>query len=197
MDVHSSTPPRRVFSPNEPATLVDVFIRIARDHKRPDTLNYKSDGRWLSISSEELLARARRIAAGLHAIGVRRGDRVALLSESRVEWTLTDAGSIFAGAIDVPIYATLTPPQVRYILNDSGSCVLFLPNRGKFLELKDALGECPEVKDVIFFEANGITAGEGLTLAQLEEKGRELEQRDPGYIDRAVLEIKPDDLATI
>ena len=195
MDVPSSTPPRRVFSPDEPATLVDVFMRIARDHKRPDTLNYKHNGRWVSISSDELLARAKRIAAGLHAIGVQRGDRVALLSESRVEWTLSDAGAIFAGAIDVPIYATLTPPQVRYILNDSGACVLFLPNREKFIELKDALGECPQVKHLVFFEADGVT--DGLTLAQLEEKGREFEQRDPGYIDRDVVEIKPDDLATI
>jgi len=193
MDVHSSTPPRRVFSPDEPATLVDVFTGIARDHKRPDTLNYKSDGRWVSVSSDELLARARRIAAGLHAIGVRRGDRVALLSESRVEWTLTDAGSIFAGTIDVPIYATLTPPQVRYILNDSGACVLFLPNREKFVELKDALGECPQVKHVIFFEKGG----EGMTLAELEERGRELEQREPGHIDHSVVQTQPDDLATI
>src|SRR6185369_11416619 len=172
MDVHSSTPPR-VFSPDEPATLVDVFRRIARDHKRPDTLNYKHDGRWVAISSDELLARAKQIAAGLHAIGVNRGDRVALLSESRVEWTLSDAGAIFAGAIDVPIYATLTPPQVRYILNDSGACVLLLPNREKFIELKDALGECPQVKHIIFFEADGVTSDEGLTLAQLEQKGRE------------------------
>jgi long-chain acyl-CoA synthetase len=196
MDVHSSTPPRRVFSPDEPATLVDVFTGIARDHKRPDTLNYKHDDRWVSVSSDELLARAHRIAAGLHAIGVQRGDRVALLSESRVEWTLTDAGSIFAGTIDVPIYATLTPPQVRYILNDSGACVLFLPNREKFIELKDALGECPQVKHVIFFEADGVTAGDGLTLAQLEEKGRELEEREPEYIDASV-ETTPEDLATI
>ena len=193
MDVHSSTPPQRVFSPDEPATLVDVFNGIARDHKRPDTLNYKSDGRWVSVSSDELLTRAKRIAAGLHAIGVHRGDRVALLSESRVEWTLTDAGSIFAGTIDVPIYATLTPPQVRYILNDSGACVLFLPNREKFIELKDALGECPQVKHVIFFEEGG----EGMTLAELEERGRELEQREPGHIDRSVVQTQPDDLATI
>jgi len=196
MDVHSSTPPRRVFLPDEPATLVDVFTEIARDHKRPDTLNYKRNDRWLSISSDELLERAKRIAAGLHAIGVQRGDRVALLSESRVEWTLTDAGSIFAGTIDVPIYATLTPPQVRYILNDSGACVLFLANKEKFIELKDALGECPQVKHVIFFEAGGVTPEDGMTLAQLEEKGRELEAREPGFIDRS-LETTPDDLATI
>src|SRR5678815_4476491 len=178
MDVHSSTPPRRVFSPDEPVTLVDVFTGVARNHKRPDTLNYKSDGRWVAVSSDEMLARTKRIAAGLHALGVRRGDRVALLSESRVEWTLTDAGCIFAGAIDVPIYPTLMPPQVRYILNDSGACVLFLANREKYLEIKEALGECPQVKHVVFFEPQGVTSAEGITLAQLEDQGRELE---PGY----------------
>ena len=146
MDLRSTTPVRQPTAAGEPTTLVDVFESVARKHKRTDTLNYKIGGRWMSISSDEMLRRAKLIAAGLHAIGVGRGDRVALLSESRLEWTLTDAGSIFAGTIDVPIYPTLTPPQVSYILNDSGACVLFLANREKFTELKDALGECREVK---------------------------------------------------
>ena len=193
----ASTPARQPASSSEPATLVEVFNGIARKHKRPDTLNYKRDGQWVSMSSAEMLERMKHIAAGLHAIGVHLGERVALLSESRVEWTLTDGGSIFAGAIDVPIYPTLTPTQVRYILNDSGACVLFLANREKFIELKDVLGECPQVKHVIFFDADGITASDGLTLAQLEENGRELQQRDPGFMDRTAFEIKPDDLATI
>jgi long-chain acyl-CoA synthetase len=197
MDQLTTTPVRQPESADEPVTLVDVFTRVARTHKRPDTLNYKSDGRWISLSSDELLERARFIAAGLHAIGVNRGDRLALLSESRVEWTLTDAGSIFAGVIDVPIYPTLTPPQVRYILNDSGASVLFLERREKFQELKQILGECPDVKQVIFFEPDGVTAEDGLTLAQLEEKGRELEGRDSGHVARASTETKPDDLATI
>src|ERR1044072_409303 len=72
-------------------------------------------------------------AAGLCAIGIRHGDRVALLADSRVEWTLTDAGCLFAGAVDVPIYPTLTPPQVRYILQDSGARALCLPDREKFV----------------------------------------------------------------
>jgi long-chain acyl-CoA synthetase len=197
IEAQASTAPTRQYSPDEPSTLVDVFKRVARNHKRPDTLNYKSGDRWVPISSDEMLQRAHSIAAGLHAIGVKPGDRVALLSESRVEWTLTDAGSIFAGTIDVPIYPTLTPPQVRYILNDSGACVLILANREKFDELREALGECPEVKHVIFFEPEGVTPADGLTLAQLEDKGRELEQREPGHIARASAQTKPDDLATI
>jgi long-chain acyl-CoA synthetase len=197
IDLRSTTVARQPTALDEPATLVDVFLTVVRKHKRSDTLNYKRDGRWVAISSDEMLERAKRIAAGLHAIGVQRGDRVALLSESRVEWTLTDAGSIFAGTVDVPIYPTLTPPQVRYILNDSGASALFLANHEKFLELKGVLGECPAVKHVIFFESTGITETEGLTLAQLEEKGRELEQRERGKIERLAAETRSDDLATI
>ena len=190
-------PVRRAFAPDEPSTLIDVFKRLTRVHKRPDTLNYKSGDRWVPVSSDELLSRVKDIAAGLHAIGIRHGDRVALLSDSRVEWTLTDAGCLFASAIDVPIYPTLTPPQVRYILNDSGSSALFVANREKFLELKGILGECPQIKHVVFFDAEGVTPEDGLTLAQLEQKGRELEQTDPGLIDRMAAETTADDLATI
>jgi long-chain acyl-CoA synthetase len=189
--------PRRVSAPDEPATLIDVFTRAARVHNRPDALNYKSGGRWVSISSNEMLARAKHVAAGLYAIGIRHGDRVALLSDSRVEWTLADAGCLFAAAIDVPIYPTLTPPQVRYILQDSGSSALFLANREKFVELKQVLSECPQVKHVIFFDAQDVTPTDGLTLAQLEELGRESEQRDPGLIDRLAAQTMPDDLATL
>src|SRR5689334_24149286 len=103
-----------------------------------------------------MLARAKHVAAGLYAIGIRHGDRVAIFSDSRVEWTLTDAGCLFAGTVDVPIYPTLTPPQVRYILQDSGASALFLANREMFVELKEILGECAQLKHVVFFDEEGV-----------------------------------------
>jgi long-chain acyl-CoA synthetase len=188
---------RRPASAGEPKTLIDVFTGVARLHKRPDTLNYKSEERWVPISSDEMIARAKNIAAGLHAIGIERGDRIALLSESRVEWTLTDAGCIFGGAIDVPIYPTLAPPQVRYILNDSGASALIIEGREKFEELKDILGECPDIKKIIYFDPDGMNAAEGMSLAQLEDLGRDLQQKNPALLDQLAHEISPDDLATI
>ena len=132
--------------PDEPTTLVEVFEYVARVHPRPDTLNFKRDGRWVSISSDEFLQRVHHIAAGLHSLGVRRGDRVAILSESRPEWTLTDAACMFAGAIDVPIYPTLSPPQVRYIVKDSGARVLVVQNEEKLSQLREILSECVNVE---------------------------------------------------
>ena len=184
-------------SQDEPATLVALFKFVARAHKRPDLLNYKQDGQWVSISSDQLLVRVQRIAAGLHDLGIRHGDRVAILSESRAEWTLADAGCIFAGAIDVPIYPTLMPPQVGYILRDCGARVLILANREKFVELKETLKECPDVKQLIFFDPEGFSAEEGLTLAQLEERGQELQTSQPGIVDQLARQTNPDDLATI
>jgi long-chain acyl-CoA synthetase len=190
--------PRRVpASADEPTTLVEVFERVARVHKRPDTLNYKRDGQWHAVSSDEMLARVQRVAAGLHAIGVRPGDRVALLSESRVEWTLTDAGCVFAGAISVPIYPTLPATQVAYILRDSGARALLISNHEKFMQVRDALRDCATVQQVVFFDAAGVEPADGITFAQLEEKGRALNAEQPKLVDEIAHCVKPDDLTTI
>ena len=196
-ELHISRPTRVPSSPDEPATLVDVFKLVARKNKRPDTLNYKKNNQWISISSDELMARAGRIAAGLYAIGVRHGDRVALLSESRAEWTLTDAGCVFAGAIDVPIYPTLMPPQVRYILNDSGASVLILEDRAKFDELKEILKECSALRKIVVFESEGVEDLDALTLEQLEARGQQMLVDQPQLVDQLSSKTTAEDLATI
>jgi long-chain acyl-CoA synthetase len=198
--VESSPPPDIVRVPSsadEPKTLVDVFKKLVRTHNRSDALNFKCDGSWQSLSSDEMLARIKRIAAGLYSIGVRHGDRVAILSESRVEWTLADAGCIFAAAIDVPIYPTLTPAQVQYILNDSGARVLILAKHEKFVELKDVLPQCPQVEQIVFFEPDSVTRDDGVTLAELEERGLQLQLNQPELNNELERQATPEDLATI
>ncbi len=176
----------------QPTTLVEVFEHVARVHPRPDTLNYKRDGRWISISSDELLRRVHLIATGLNSLGVKRGDRVAILSESRPEWTLTDAGCMFAGAIDVPIYPTLTAPQVRYILKDSGARVLVIQNAEKFLHIREILAECPAVEQLVFFEKSAGEDLPGISLAELEKLGE-----DSSNAQLDTHRPTPDELATI
>ena len=195
-ELKARTPNRVPLSADEPANLAEAFEYLARVHQRADAINYKRDGRWLPISSDEVLNRARDIASGLYSLGVRRGDRVAILSESRPEWTLTDAGCMFAAAIDVPIYPTLTPAQVRYILKDSGARVLVLANEEKFFQIKEILAECPSLEHLIIFDKTD--AGEnGISLAELEERGRQLKRQQPDLLSKITDEIKPDDLATI
>jgi len=193
----AEAPSRAPLAAAEPTTLVEVFERVAQAHPKPNTLNYKKGGQWIPISSDEMLARIGRIAAGLYSIGVRHGDRVALLSESRVEWTLTDAGCQFAGAIDVPIYPTLMPPQVRYIIQDSGARVLVLNNHEKFLQLQEILKECRAIEHIIFFDESGVTPADGLTLAELEKRGRALTEQQPDLVGDLAHQTHRDELATI
>ncbi|MEP6569754.1 MAG: long-chain fatty acid--CoA ligase [Acidobacteriota bacterium] len=182
---------------NEPKTLVEVFEHVARAHPRSDTLNYKHDGRWVSISAVEMLERVRHIAAGLYALGVRRGDRVAILSESRPEWVLADAACMFATAIDVPIYPTLTAPQVRYILNDSGARVLVIQDEEKYQQVCAAIAECRAIEQVVFIEKPSGDGPPGISLVELEKRGRALAKTQPDLINNIAHQVKPDDLATI
>ena len=209
---------------SEPATLVDIYEGVARNHPKPDTLNYKRDGAWHSMSAGEMLRHSRWIALGLYSLGIRKGDRIALLSESRVEWVLADQGCIFAGAVGVPIYPTLTPPQVAYILKDSGARALFVSTPAKLAEIEIALRECGNVENVVVFDADasGYTSFQlaserayptprpgmpaypeappeknHLSLAELETRGRELESQRPELADELAGAARPGDLATI
>lgn len=181
----------------EPQTLVDVFRNAAKEFNKRDALNYKKGDAWVSISAEELLARARKIALGLYSSGIRHGDRVALLSANCPEWTLTDAGCQFAGVIDVPIYTTQAVPQVVYILNDSSSRIFFLQNKEAYDRIKDAIKQCASVEKLVFFDITGVDEKNAISLAQLEELGSKLEKEEPNLAAELARAIKPTDLATI
>ena len=182
---------------DEPRTLVEMFERSVRLHNRPDVLNFKRDGEWRSISSNDMLSRARDIALGLYSLGIRRGDRVALLSENCPEWTLTDAGCLFAGAVDVPIYPTLTPPQVAYILNDSGARILFVQDTAKFQKICAAIESCTSLKQIVFFDKNGVGEPNTLSFEHVEERGRQLAIEQPQLSSELSRAVEPESLATI
>jgi long-chain acyl-CoA synthetase len=182
---------------DEPATLVEMFLQAAREHTKPDALSYKRDGAWRSISSEEMITRTRVIALGLYSLGIRHGERVGLLSQNCPEWTLSDAGTLFAGAVNVPIYTTQTPSQVSYILQDSGARVLFIENRASFERVREAISECHTLEQVIFFDASEVEESRHVALSDLEARGRRLLEAQPGLITELERKVKEQDLATI
>jgi long-chain acyl-CoA synthetase len=182
---------------DEPRTLAELFYQAAKEKKSDNALNFKQDGAWQPISSDEMIARAEQIALGLHALGIKRGDRVALLSANNPEWTLTDAGCQFSGVIDVPIYTTLSPSQVEYILKDSGSRVLFLQNRDHYDRLQEILPNCPAIEQIVFFENTEVEIENSLSLAELQKRGRELRENQPDLIKELTSTVEPSDIATL
>jgi len=182
---------------NEPPTLPALFIYAGEKFDRSDALNYKRDGVWNRISSFEVVRRAENIALGLRSLGIAKGDRVAIFAANSPEWTLSDAGCQFAGVIDAPIYTTLSSDQVKYILNDSSSRVLFVDTLAAFERVKDAVAECSSVEHIVFFDAPDNVPSNAISLADLEARGRELRGREPDLIAALANAVEPEDIATL
>ncbi len=179
----------------EPRTLSELFLHAAAEHDLADALNHKRDDQWLTISSREIVERAENIALGLYSLGLRKGDRAAILAANSPEWTLADAGCQFAGVIDVPIYTTLSPDAIRYILCDSDARVLFVGSKDLYSHVDPVLADCPSLERVVFFAGSSI--GNGMSLAQLEALGGEVAQSMPDLAKTLRDSVEPGDIATL
>src|SRR5688572_32922427 len=116
-------------------TLCDIFYQSVEAYRKPDALRYKKDDAWRDISSEEFRRAVEELSMGLRGLRVDRGDRVAFLSENRPEWAFADLATLCAGAVDVPVYTSLTGPQVQYILKDSECKAIFDSNEQHALKV--------------------------------------------------------------
>ncbi|HHP7237597.1 AMP-dependent synthetase/ligase [Longibacter sp.] len=133
-------------------TIPQLFTRLCDryDGQERTILRYKEhDEGWVDISWESLRDRVQSLAGFLHREGIRQGDRVALLSENRPEWAVTDLATQLIGGINVSIYTSLPPAKVAYILRDSGAkfVVVSVPVQRKKIE--EIMDECPDLEGVV------------------------------------------------
>lgn len=181
---------------NEPQTLPQLFRRSVTEYGLPDALNYKDADEWRSISSAKMVERAENIALGLFSLGLRKGDRAAILAPNSPEWTLSDAGCQFAGVVDVPIYTTLSPETVRYIIDDSAARVFFLKDADTYQRLMPALESCSSIDKFILFDG-GIEADNVVSLERLESDGADLRETHQSLLQELADAIDPQDIATL
>jgi long-chain acyl-CoA synthetase len=167
-------------------------------HAKPDALCLKKSGQWLRIPGEAFAERVRAVALGLSSLGVRKGDRVALLSENRPDWSVVDLAILSLGAVNVPIYTTQAPEQVRFILEDSGARLLFVSGRKVFRHARPGVEPAASLENVIFFDTDAAAEREGsLTLFEVEQRGAELDRASPEAFGRMLNAVAREDLATI
>jgi long-chain acyl-CoA synthetase len=176
-------------------TLCDIFYHSVDTYRKPEHLLHRKDGRWNPIGSDAFRAAVEEISAGLVCLGVGAGERVAILSENRPEWAFADLATLAAGAADVPIYATLTPAQVLYILKDAGPKVVFVSSAAQAAKVAEVRDRLPNLRHVVSFDA---ATGPGTSsLAELRARGREALAADRDAVRRRAAEVKADDLATL
>jgi long-chain acyl-CoA synthetase len=182
--------------PVERDTIPKIFLSAVDRYART-ALMHKRAGAWAPITHAEAEASAARLAAALETAGVGPGDRVALLSENRPEWTLVDYAVTGMGAADVPLYPTLPANQIAYILKDSGAKAIFVSDRAQLAKVLEIRAELPDLRQVIAFDDPGGAAGVQ-SWADVLEAGRVAihEGRVAPFRERA-LAVKREDVATL
>lgn len=175
-----------------------LFDRVAATPER-EAFRYPVNGDWRSVSWKEFGDRARRLGAGLIALGIEPEQRVALASSTRYEWVLADVAVMVAGAATTTVYPTTMPTDVAYILGDSESRVVFAEDDEQVKKLRGERAKIPDVVKVVTFDP---VTDEGtddwvISLGALEELGEQHLREHPDAIEKATTAITGDSLATL
>jgi len=154
-------------------TLTQLFFETMTRYADtlPCAYRAKVGGAWQAITHRDAERRSRQQAIGLRELGIQPGDRVAILSETRVEWALADFACLCAQAVDVPIYPTLTTKQIEYILSDSGAVGVFCSTAEQVAKVVEVKTHLPALKHLVAFESAAARPGVTL-LGDLEAKGK-------------------------
>jgi long-chain acyl-CoA synthetase len=151
---------------------------------------FKKDGEWRELSYAEMGEAIEEIALGLVDLGIEVGDRVCILAETRLEWTLASLGVSAAGAVAVPVYPTNAPSECKWVAGNSGARAIFCENEGQRTKIEEVRDELPDLEHVIGIDESG---GE-LSLDELRARGRE---RDRGELAPRQEQVSPQDPYTI
>lgn len=183
----------------EPGTLTELLLDAVDRFGEGPAYRQPRGVEWVPVSYREVLDTARQGVAALEALGLERGDRAAILAENRTEWALADWSCQCAGVADVPIYATLTAHQVRYILRDSGARLVFASTREQLAKLLEIREECPDLQWIVLMDPPEGALPEGvLHWDDFLERGRAgaAGESEDHFRERA-LSVQPGDTATI
>lgn len=181
--------------PDSVTTLSRLFLNTCRIHRKPGLLMFKESGKYRSISTADFEAAVRGLALGFQTLGLRPGDKVALISENRPEWTITDLAVLASGAVTVPIYTSLTADQIKFIVRDSNARMIVCSNRDLWHKVEAVRAELPELEQAFLMEKDAPPGV--LTLEEAIEMGKRQAGVSPEAFESRALAVKPEDLASI
>ncbi len=176
-------------------TICQLFSNTVRSFPKENLMLYKQEGRYVPISTEEFGNKVKYFSLGLKELGLNPEDKLVILSETRPEWVMTDIGNLCAGGITVPIYPSLIPEQIRYIIENSDAKVVVYSDSEQGNKVDEIRSELHKVSHYITFE---FEAPEGvLTFEQVLGKGKRIYETSPDLFEKAASQVSPDGLASI
>ena len=179
-----------------PASVGALLMNQAEASSTKEAFRYLEADRWVSLSWTETKDKAFQLAAGLLALGIEREDRVAIASNTRMEWILADLAIMCAAGATTTVYPSTQHEDVGYILHDSQSKVIFAEDDLQVSKVLDHLGEVPQLIAIVQLDGK-VDHDKVMTLADLEKLGREYLEANPTAVDDVIATIGPEDLATL
>ena len=178
-------------------TIVDLFEHAVQTHRKPNTFLTKRAGRYEPVSADEVRKKVYLVCAGLASYGIKKGDRVALLSENRPEWAINDLGILYAGAINVPVFPSLPAAQIRDLLLDCKPRAILLSNAIQLEKILSIARQVDSLEIIVFFEGNEKEPPPIISFTQLLASGARQLQENPGLLEECRRHIRPEDIASI
>ncbi len=176
-------------------TINQMVQNTIQQYGSKTALSHKVDKKYQDISYATLAERIKDFCLGLTELGLQKGDRVALLSENRPEWAITDLATLAGGGVTVPMFSTLTSAQVEYIVRDSGAKILCVSSERQLQKIKDWDANVPtNLQHIVIFD--DLQDDSVRTFDQVCELGQQVENGDQVY-QQASDAVGPDDLASI
>jgi long-chain acyl-CoA synthetase len=182
-------------------TIADLPFHVMGRFQTAPLVGSARGGEVRSVTGKEFFEQVREVSLGLTALGMRAGDRVAIMAESRPEWLAVDLAALTAGAIPVAVYPSLSAGQVRYILADSGASIAVVSTSLQLEKIQQIRHELPGLNAVVVMEE--VEAGQTpsvVSLAETQARGHSRMQTEWGaarQFKEAARAVRPDALATI
>ena len=174
-----------------------MFLAKREENPHLIAYRYKEGGNWKSVTYGEAVDRGERIAGGMASLGIKKGDRVAIVSGNRIEWALIDYATQSLGAVLVTVYPSLLKEQVQYILNDSETKIVFAENDVQMQKINEVRDNLKFTEHFYAIDGSSSLKDPWRTLEQLTDDGREFLEKNPQYVKDASAAVDGDDWATI
>ncbi|HYM00559.1 MAG TPA: AMP-binding protein, partial [Blastocatellia bacterium] len=181
--------------PDKQETLIDLLEGAVARRADEQVLRFRKGENWAGITGRELQQRVKSLAAGLHSLGIKKGDAVALLAEGGPLWTITDFAILSLGAINIPFYPTQAIHQVEYILEESKPALLFLSGEKLARRVGPVLDRFPDLRLASFEPLKRFPSA--LVLENIERQGADLLTNRPTLYEELSSQVKASDLASI
>jgi long-chain acyl-CoA synthetase len=176
-------------------TIPQILLNTIKNYPKDNFVLYKKEGAFVPLSTLQFSTPVKHLSLGLQALGFGPGDKFVILCENRPEWIMADLAALCCGGLTVPIYTTLVPEQIKYIIDDSDAKIVLLSNADQWKKVESIKSQLGKVQHFLILD--GPAPAGVKRVAEVMERGRQEADKDPGLFEKKALAVRPEDSATI